>query len=505
MHFDIEELVRVYLRELSEKRLMVAAIIFVTASVTMLLAVTMPKSYTSSASIYPDNSNILRPLMEGNAVTTGIVDQARLARAILFNRDFIDPILEAGGYDVNSLSLSQKDEFILDIHDDTYIENIGRNPVSLIRISHTNADPIRAFSITQRYTSLFLEQSIVSKKEESRSAFNFIQNQVNSYQSKLQQSEGRLSKFKSENNFGTLINSNNRIASYRSNMERLQLELLQLDTQISSVESQLAGETTISRDLSQVNTVRVRINNLQIVMDSLRSRFYDDYPDVVNMRAQIEDLQRMLDTGEISVIIIEPNDTDEGTMTPLHQQLRSRLAALKTEKQAKISQSYGLSSLLTAQETRAVLINEKEAELAEYTRDYNVTQDFYNGMLRRLENARVSVQLDEEEQGVTFKVQESAVIPTSPDGVSLTQMLIASFAFSLLVPGGLLVLYIELDTRIRSEAGWSSDWPPLIATVPPMLFVGKRKLSMGIFFTAVVLLLVALYSFVGALNYMDYL
>ena len=152
-----------------------------------------------------------------------------------------------------------------------------------------------------------------------------------------------------------------------------------------------------------------------------------------------------------------------------------------------------------------MLINAKEAELAEYTRDYNVTQDFYNGMLRRLENARVSMQLDEEEQGVTFKVQESAVIPTSPDGISLTQMLIASFALSLLVPGGLLVLHIELDTRIRSEAGWSEDWPPLIATVPPMLFVGKRKLSTGIFFTAVVLLLVALYSCVGALNYMDYL
>ncbi len=505
MSINIEDIVNGYMRECSEHRRPLALTAFVVATVTLVLAATWPKSYTASASIFPDNSNILQPLMEGNAVTTGIGDQARMARDILFNRDFTDPVLSAGGWDVDNLTPPQKDSLIQEVQDATSIENVARSPASLIRIAHTSADPIRAFSITQRYTSLFLEQSVIAKQQESRSAFEFIENQVASYQAKLQESENRLSTFNSQNNFGTLVNSNNRIASYRAEMERLELDSVQLDTQIKSVESQLAGETEVSRDLSQVNAVRARINNLQMALDSMRSRFHDNYPDVVAVRNQIFDLQEMLKTGKISVEVIEPNDSNEGSVTPLRQQLRSQLAALMTAKESKLSQHSGLTTLLAAEDERAKLINEKEAELAELTRDYNVTRDFYNEMLRRLENARVSMHLDEEQQGVTFKVQESAVIPTQPDGLALSQMMIGSFLLSIMAPIGLMVVYMELDTRIRSEARWSDEWPPLVAIIPPLATAKKRRPGNKVFVSIVFVLLFLLYGAVWAFDYLGYL
>lgn len=504
MSINVEDIANAYLRELSAKRELVAIAVLIVAAATLLVAVTWPKSYTASASIFPDNSNILQPLMEGNAVTTGIVDQARMARDILFKREFTDPILQAGGWDVSGLTPREKDDLIQSVQSSTTIENIARTPATLIRIAHTDPDPIRAFSITQRYTSLFLEQSVIAKQQESRSAFEFIENQVQSYQTKLQESENRLSAFNSANNFGTLINSNNRIASYRAEMERLNLDILQLDTQIESVESQIAGETEVSRDLSQVNAVRGRINTLQMQLDAMRARFHDTYPAIIDIKNQISDLQEMLSTGKISVEIIEPNDSNAGSVAPLRQQLRSQLAALITTKEAKISQHNGLNSLLVAEEERAKLINEKEAELAELTRDYNVTRDFYNEMLRRLENARVSMHLDQEQQGVTFKVQESAVIPIQPDGFTLPQLMAGSFLVSILVPIGLLVAFMELDTRIRSESNWSEEWPPLMAVIPPMAATKKRFISDRYFAVITVFLLLALYGTVGTFYYLGY-
>lgn len=504
MSINVEDIVQSYMREISAHRLMLAIIVFFVAAMTLVLAATWPKSYTASATIFPDNSNILQPLMEGNAVTTGIGDQARMARDILFSREFNDRVLEAGGWEINNMTPARKDELVQDVQGATTIENIARSPASLIRISHTSEFPIRAFSIVQRYTSLFLEQSVIAKQQESRSAFEFIENQVASYQAKLQESENRLSEFNSQNNFGTLINSNNRISSYRAEMERLELDLVQLDTQIKSVESQLAGETEVSRDLSQVNAVRARINDLQMALDSMRSRFHDNYPDVVAIKNQISDLQEMLATGKISVEVIEPNDSNEGTVTPLRQQLRSQLAALLTSKESKQSQHSGLASLLTAEEARAKLINEKEAELAELTRDYNVTRDFYNEMLRRLENARVSMHLDEEQQGVTFKVQESAVIPTQPDGFALPQMMVGSFLLAIMAPIGLMVVYMELDTRIRSESRWSDEWPPLVAIIPPLASAKKRRPGNKVFAAIVFVLLFGLYGSVWTLDYLGY-
>ncbi|PCJ27287.1 MAG: hypothetical protein COA96_03630 [SAR86 cluster bacterium] len=503
MNLHVEDMIKSYLRALSENRILVAACILAVSVSCLLLAATWPKSFTASASIYADNSNILQPLMEGNAVTTGIVDQARMAQDILFNRDFADLILESGGWDVDILSQAQKDELIGTVQGHTIIANVSRNPASLIKISHTDESPIRAFSITQRYTSLFIKQSVVAKQEESRNAFGFIENQVASYQTKLQESERKLSLFKSEHNLGTLTNSNNRISGYRAEMERLELDLVQVETEIRSVESQLAGENAVSKDLSEINAIRGRINALQIVLDGLRARFHDNYPDVVQVQNQISDLQGMLESDRISPIISTELDEGEG-VTPLHQELRSQLAALKTSSEAMLSQHSGISVLLAAEEERSKLINESEAELAELTRDYNVTQDFYNEMLQRLENARVSMHLDEEEQGVTFKIQESAVIPTQPDGFTFSQLMMGSIILALCAPIGLLIVYMELDTRIKSESNWSESWPPMLITIPHMQTENVRRVADRYFTAMVAAAMVSIYGITWYLNLAEF-
>lgn len=498
MNLHLDDIINAYLRALSENRLLFTVCLLAVAGITLFLAATWPKNYTSSASIYADNSNILQPLMEGNAVATGVVDQARMAQDILFARDFQDEVLQAANIDISTLGPARKEDEIRSIQGRTVIENVARSPASLIEIAHTDASPIIAFRVAQKYTSLFIEHSVIAKQEESRNAFEFIENQVFSYQQKLQESENRLSKFRSENNLGTLVNTNNRIANYQDEMERLDLNLVQIDTQIASVEGQLAGETAVAKDLSEINAIRGRINSLQMTLDSLRSRFHDNYPDVLQVRTQIEDLQEMLNSGQISAVI-PPEELDDEGVTPLHQELRSQLAALKTGKEANISQRRGISALLAEAQERSRLINETEAELSELTRDYNVTQNFYNEMLRRLENARVSMHLDEEEQGVTFKIQESAVIPTKPDGFAFSELMIASFVIALCVPTGLLIVYMELDTRIRSESKWQDNWPPLLITVPPMKAVAKRRFGNIAFSLAAAFMLFSLYGAVGVL------
>lgn len=501
MSKHIEDMIKSILRAMSEYRIWIALGIMIISVSSLVVAATWPKSFTSYASIYADNSNILAPLMEGNAVATGISDQARMAQDILFKREFDDKMLEAAGYDPTTLSQTDKDKYINGIQENTIIENVSINPASLIRISHTDASPIRAFTITQTYTALFLEQSVLAKQAESRNAFEFIQNQVVSYQTKLQQSENALSKFKSENNLGTLASANNRIAGYQAEMEGIELDLVQINTQITSVEGQLAGESVIAKDLSEINAIRGRINALQVTLDDMRSRFHDTYPDVIQVKNQIADLQEMLESGNISTLI-PPDELNKDGATPLHQELRSQLAALQTSREAKLSQHAGISELLRTQEEIARQINASEAELAELNRDYNVTQDFYNEMLQRLENARVSMQLDEQQQGVTFKIQESPVIPTQPDGFAFPELMLGSIVLALSIPIGLIIVINQLDTRIKFESQWSADWPPLLVTIPPMQALNARRINNIYFLTGVTIFLLVVYGTVWYLNFM---
>jgi polysaccharide chain length determinant protein (PEP-CTERM system associated) len=493
MNVSAVEIAQSYIRELSAHRKWFALCFIVLEVATISAAIVWPKSYTSFSTIYADNSNILQPLMEGNAVATGIGDQARMAEEILFNRNYTDEVLRAAGWDVNSLSLSQKDAIILGIQNKTKVSNVGRQPASLIRIAHSDVDPVKAFTIVQKYTTLFIEESVVEKRTESRGAFNFIENQVSAYHEKLVQSESTLSKFKSENNHGTLEDANKRISNYRADIERLELELVQLDTEAKSVESQLAGEIEVVKDLSELNAFRNRINALQIQLDNLRSRFHDNYPDVVAVQEQIGDLMALYENGNPGVLI-SANDLQQDGITPLHQQLRSRLAEIQTDKQSKLSQLNSIKALFALETDRIKLINQSQAQLSELTRDYNVTMAFYNDLLKTRENARVSMNLDEEQQGVTFKVQEAAVIPTQPDGFSLSQLLLGSLVLSLAVPLGILVLYMELDPRISSEADFQADWPPFLIAIPPMMNGTRKRISDGAFLAILVVVSVVLYG-----------
>ncbi len=493
MNVSAVEIAQAYVRELSAHRKWFALGFIVIAVITIGVATTWPKSYTSFSTIYADNSNILQPLMEGNAVATGIGDQARMAEEILFNRTYTDEVLKTSGWDPTSLSPSEKDEIILGIQARTEVTNVGRAPASLIRIAHSDKDPVKAFTIAQKYTTLFIEESVVEKRTESRSAFNFIQNQVDTYKQKLQESEERLSRFKSENNNGTLEEANSRISSYRAEIERLELDLGQLDTEAASVQAQLAGEQEVQKDLTELNAFRNRINALQIQLDGLRSRFHDNYPDVVAVQEQISDLMSLYENGNAGVLI-SIDDLQTGGITPLHQELRSRLAEIETTKQSKMTQLNGIKGLFVAETDRIKLINESVAQLAELTRDYNVTRDFYNDLTKTLENARVSMNLDEEQQGVTFKVQEAAVIPTQPDGFAFTQLLLGSFLLALAVPLGILVLYMELDPRVSSEADFQPDWPPYLIAIPPMAMGQRKRVSDGMFITLMVVLTIILYG-----------
>lgn len=501
MSTTVADMARGYLRELSTHRKWFVVGYFAVMAGTLVAALTWPKTYTSFSTIYADNSNILKPLMEGNAIATSIVDQARMAEEIIFKRTYYDEVIKAAGIDSTSLTLEQKDALNLDIQDKTVVSNIGTSPASIIRIAFSDSSPVKAFSIAQKYTSLFIEESVVKTQGESKSAFEFIQNQVNTYHTKLQEAEGNLSSFKSQNNNGTLAEVNGRISRYRADIERLNLELTQLRTEEAALVGELTGESEVAKNMSEMIDLRNRINALQLQLDTMKSRYHDNYPDVIQLQAQIDDLMGMYETGDAG-LLISGEDFENG-VTPLYAELRSRLAAIKTSIQTKQSQLAGVAGLLEREEKKIAQINESDAQLAELTRDYNVTRDFYNELLKKQENARVSMHMNEEQQGVTFKVQESAVIPTQPDGLTFGQLLLGSFMAALSVPLGLLVLYMELDPRIRSEGNFLEEWPPLLMIVPPMAKSRKKRLSDRALLALLVVVSLFVYGAAFVVNILD--
>jgi len=111
-------------------------------------------------------------------------------------------------------------------------------------------------------------------------------------------------------------------------------------------------------------------------------------------------------------------------------------------------------------------INGGEASLAKLTRNYQVNQEIYQDLLRRMERARVSKNLDRENQGLTFKIQEPAKIPLIPTGIRFLHFMIAGIVFGIAAPIGLIYLLIQVDPKIRFSQTISKELDlPVLAEI----------------------------------------
>ena len=88
--------------------------------------------------------------------------------------------------------------------------------------------------------------------------------------------------------------------------------------------------------------------------------------------------------------------------------------------------------------------------MSELTRDYEVNRDIYQDLLKRRENARVSMVLDEEQRGLQFRIQDPAILPLRPSGLRLVHFAMGGIVLALVIPFGLLYALVQFDPRIRS-------------------------------------------------------
>jgi polysaccharide chain length determinant protein (PEP-CTERM system associated) len=454
MGFSIDQLLTLLWRELYRYRRAVFVAFAVISVAVLLTAMLLPKVYRSYTVIHADESNIIRPLMEGTAVATGVKDQAQNARELLFSRRIMLQVLREAGMQVDDLSELKLERLIDDVQKRTRILGSGQ---SLIRIEYRDPSPQMAFRVTQKYAELFVTESASAKRQESQEAYAFIDKQVRDYHKKLIEAESRLKEYRSENIEGTATDSFKRISELRRRLEGSRLELSETRIRADSLEQQLSGEADVTRGMAREGAYRSRIAELQMELDTLRLSFHDTYPDIVQLKSQIEELNHAIEQERVQreQRIREARARGEAYIdesianSPLYQQLRSELSQARTEiatLEARITETEGM---LAEENERIKRIHDAEAALAELTRDYEVNRDLYQDLLRRREKARVSMHLDIEERGLTMKVQEPARLSLKPYGLRFLHLALLGLPLALLLPVAAVLGLLQVDPRVR--------------------------------------------------------
>ncbi|HEY8682444.1 MAG TPA: hypothetical protein VIM06_04680, partial [Rhodanobacter sp.] len=186
----------VLVTEARRRRVILGLIFAAIALLALIIGVQWPRRYDASTTILAQEGSIITPLMEGAASPTANANRAGIAQAVIFSRKVMNQILVAGGWMAGRPSPVERDRLIQEIKSRTSVVISHGN---LITISYHDSDPKRAFEVTQQYAQLFISESLLSKKRESREAFEFINSQVEAYRQKLTDAEGKLKDYRSTN------------------------------------------------------------------------------------------------------------------------------------------------------------------------------------------------------------------------------------------------------------------------------------------------------------------
>lgn len=489
------DMVKAFKREFVNLKEWAVGLFLLAVFAILVLGFFWPKSYQTSALLSVDVSNIIAPLLEGKAAVRGM-DRSQQARELIYTRRILEETARRAGLIRGDEPVNVQESVIAGLRGGLKIENEGPN---YFRIRYSNSDPDRSFQVLNAVVDVFIEDAAQRRQAESRSAFDFIDEQVNSYKRQLQAAEDRLKVFRSGNIDGTEGNAANRISSLSLQIEELKIAIDESQARAQALNEQLQTESRYLAAKSQVDAYRERLRTMQTQLDTLQLTYQDSYPDVVSLEQQIGELRERIRQLESDGGIVSSGG-DQSAENPLYEDLRKQLAENERQMSSQQRRLQVLEGLLAQEYERAKRIAGNQAEVSELTRDYNVTKKIYEDMLASKEKARLSMTLDVEGQGVSYRIQEPARFPVYPSGLRFIHFAIAGPFIALLIPVGLIVAYIVLDPRIRSVSLLASNLPPdidLLGVVPHMRTPVARRVLQGDVIRLGVVVALSLAAYVG--------
>ncbi|WP_395679348.1 hypothetical protein [Dokdonella sp.] len=284
-----------------------------------------------------------------------------------------------------------------------------------VRIRYRDDDPLRALRITRQLGELFVRERLAAQERESRSVFDFLDRQVKAYQRKLTDAEDKLKSYREAADAVTPAND---------------------------------GKARVSQLLDQVERAR---------------------RELVEQRAREDALATQL---------AEPSAapaTDTAPATSSYEELRDKLAVARRERVATASRLDQAEAALKTDlgKTDGAHANN---ELAGVIRDYEANRSVVEDLLKRRENARIAMDLDSHQQGLSVRIQQPATMPQHASGLRLLHLAVGGLLLAILVPLGMLLARARLDPRVRSAAQVERlTGLPMLATIPTCPTPAERR------------------------------
>ncbi len=283
----------------------------------------------------------------------------------------------------------------------------GRASVATIAftLSYEGKDsPETVQRVADNITSLFLKENLQVRERQTSETSKFLASEMDKVETDLAGIEAAVARFKEEhiNELPELLQVNMQsLNNIEQNVDRMNEQLRSLKERESSLQAQISGLTS-----DAVNLDKRRLDELKLQIVYLKSRFSDEYPDVVKTKAEIAELEKRLKKSE--------NTKDDSGDNPVYITLASQLAGINADIKSVNRQIIGLKDKQEDYIKRIEATPRVEEQFKALAAKQMNTRAKYEDLMRKLMEARVAQGLEKEQKGERFTLIDPARLPEKP-------------------------------------------------------------------------------------------
>jgi polysaccharide chain length determinant protein (PEP-CTERM system associated) len=455
--------------------ILISAILFL--GVGIGLTYIIPPQYVSTTLVLIERQKVPENYVQP-VVTEDLGSRLASMREKILSRSRIQPIVE-------QFNLFAGRENTMDDRIEMTQKAIGIEPIPSTSatpfgtpgffITFKAQDARTAQQVCGQITSLFVSENLSRSEESAEGTTDFLKQQLADAKAKLDDQDAKFAAFE-QKNFGALPEDDagnmNTLQSLTSQLDAATQALGRLQQDVTFLEALVAQQTQDSQSTepgSSVASVDERKTELQDLIkqkQALENQYTPDYPDVVAISRKIADLQAEIKRDSAAPAPAPAASTVSRSDPPHLLQLKAQLRAAQASMANTKQEQARIEQQIRAYEARIQSRPQVEEEYKQITRDHQTALDFYNSLLKKINESSMATALEQAQQGEQFRVLDPANLPDAPTFPNPFVFAGGGFAVGLLLGLALVALLEYRDTSLRNERDiWAFTKLPTLAVI----------------------------------------
>ncbi len=328
-------------------------------------------------------------------------------------------------------------------------------------LSYEGKDPGQVQQVANELASFFLQENLKVRERQTVEASQFLEEEMNKVKAHIDELEKTISEFKEKNinKLPELLQVNlQTLNNIEQSVDRMKEDFRALKEREGYLQTQLAGlSPEYGYDIDQR-----RLAELKVQLVTLESKFSNEYPDVMKVKAEIAELQKRLTVINGKSKGVSPQ-SDNPTYITLSSQLASTRAEIESvQRQIRDAEKKRYEYGLRIESTPKI-----EGHYNALIAERNNNKAKYDDLMRKLMEARVAHGLEKEQKGERFNLIDPARLPEKPFKPNRLAILLVGLVLGLGVGIGLVSILEFSDDSVRHSFALSIATSfPVLANIP---------------------------------------